>query len=330
LLIKNTLLEQSGDVALAVAGGSGGISGGFSNRPKPSEFVTADTVLIQGSLVRGSQRGGLYTWGSDVGSGMLIEGSAFVRNNVVGVYASQYPFNEGYMPNGYSGTAGLNIVASSILDTTGPALRLNTAGGSVARSLIVAGSGNVTGTSFGVSAASRTSDLFMRTGVRLIEKSNLFGVRAFDTGSGSDALDGRFNYWGTTSDSAIQSILWDWNDDSSLGFINYAPFLTSPSLDAPLLPPSGVTKASSGSGVRVSWNANSESDLAGYRVFWGSSDGFFWAHSAEVPSGTSFVIPNVGINERFAVAAYDTTRSGVSYNDRVSGHESWPTEAVAP
>ena len=184
----------------------------------------------------------------------------------------------------------------------------------------------------GWNVGSRFDDLsFFYGRENSVSRSNLFGIRGFSVVAAVTADVKAFsNYWGTTSDSAIQSIIWDWNDDSSLGFINYTPFLTAPSTDAPLLPPSGVTKVVDGTGVRVSWNANTEADLAGYRVFWGSSDGFFWAHSVEVPSGTSYVIPNVPITERFAVAAYDTTRSGVSYTDRVSGHEGWPTEAVGP
>lgn len=138
------------------------------------------------------------------------------------------------------------------------------------------------------------------------------------------------NYWGATTDAAVRAILVDRSDDPTLGTITYAPFLAVPSTSAPLLPPSGVTKATSGTGVRVAWSASTETDRAGYRVFWGTTDGFRWANSLVVGNVTSAIVPNVAVGERFAVAAYDAARSGLAFDDRVAGHESWPTEAVAP
>jgi hypothetical protein len=262
---------------------------------------------------------------------MVVTGTRFLLNRRAAIYSSyEFPFNEGYMPNQYSTATGLKVVLGTIEHQDGSPLRINGEGGLVSRSSFRILPGSRAASIFGISDPTTIADIFSRTGGATIQWNNFFGLARMATGNPPQNIAASNNYWGTASDSAIQSILWDWNDDSSLGFINYTPFLTSPSLDAPLLPPSGVTKAVSGTGVRVSWNANTESDLAGYRVFWGSSDGFFWAHSAEVPSGTSFVVPNVGINERFAVAAYDATRTGVSYNDRISGHESWPTEATGP
>jgi len=40
-------------------------------------------------------------------------------------------------------------------------------------------------------------------------------------------LDARYNWWGTVSDAAIQGMIYDWNDDITKSFVDYAPFLTS-------------------------------------------------------------------------------------------------------
>jgi len=42
------------------------------------------------------------------------------------------------------------------------------------------------------------------------------------------------NYWNTTDDSVIESMIFDKNDDlRSANYINYLPILTEPHLDTP-------------------------------------------------------------------------------------------------
>ncbi len=312
--IRNSILVADGGAAIVKNQSDSfeDFGGSFVETPRPNWLPAGASTYIEGSLIR-HRSGGIFTpVGGTFVAGVMMMGNGSAGNMALG------PSSQ--------------VKDSSLYSSAGPSL-FSCSGCSVERSSFVVSPGPRTANSQGLGwpTLGRYDDISIGAGTT-ITRSNLSGRisvgLASSGGGGNRSATG--NYWGTTSDSAIQSILWDWNDDSSLGFINYTPFLTAPSTDAPLLPPSGVTKVVDGSGVRVSWNANTEADLAGYRVFWGSSDGFFWAHSVEVPSGTLYVIPNVPITERFAVAAYDTTRSGVSYTDRVSGHEGWPTEAVGP
>ncbi|MBT7755443.1 MAG: hypothetical protein HN726_04590, partial [Candidatus Magasanikbacteria bacterium] len=94
-----------------------------------------------------------------------------------------------------------------------------------------------------------------------------------DNASGS-TINVENNYWGTSTDSEIQSLIYDWNDDASLGFADYDPYLSTPNTDAPISPPANVAKQISGSDVVLTWGANPESDVAGYKIHYGNFTGY--------------------------------------------------------
>jgi hypothetical protein len=49
-------------------------------------------------------------------------------------------------------------------------------------------------------------------------------------------LDARYNWWGTTDESTVRSLIWDWFDNFDLDFVDYVPYL----FDQPTLSPAGV------------------------------------------------------------------------------------------
>ncbi|MEW5801121.1 MAG: MopE-related protein [bacterium] len=55
-----------------------------------------------------------------------------------------------------------------------------------------------------------------------------------DNPSASPVLNATNNYWGTEDEFEITERIYDWYDDSSKGKVEYYPFLTAPSPDAPL------------------------------------------------------------------------------------------------
>ena len=62
-----------------------------------------------------------------------------------------------------------------------------------------------------------------------VQHNNIFNNTNYNiVNSDSSAVDATYNWWGTTSSAVIDSKIWDFSDDASLGIVNYAPVLTGP------------------------------------------------------------------------------------------------------
>lgn len=85
--------------------------------------------------------------------------------------------------------------------------------------------------------------------------------------AGSPDLDATDNWWGTTVDMEIFLMIYDFFDDASKGIVNYRPYLRT------LSPPEDLTITVADSIVTLNWTANPESDLAGYKVYYGQNEG---------------------------------------------------------
>ena len=143
--------------------------------------------------------------------------------------------------------------------------------------------------------------------------------------SSTSSVDAENNYWGTATESEIQSKIFDWSDDGSYGIVDYTPFSTSLNTDAPISPPSNVTKSVSGSDIVLSWSANEESDLAGYKLHYGSPTGYSYATSVDLGNVTTYVVSGGDIATEYSITAYDSSTDGT--DDMVDGNESWYSKA---
>ncbi len=150
----------------------------------------------------------------------------------------------------------------------------------------------------------------------------------------SPALNAADNWWGTANESAIQSLIYDFSDDGSRGVVAYAVALTSASISAPISPPSGVQVTAGNGTLSLQWNANPESDRAGYKVYYttagypytgtGAAQG---ASPIDVGNVTSFTLTGLpaGIYN-VTITAYDTGRDNQS--DQLDGNESWFAQPI--
>lgn len=129
------------------------------------------------------------------------------------------------------------------------------------------------------------------------------------------------NFWGTTDSTQIVDKIFDYNDDINYGLVQLQNNLTSPDTVAPVSPPMNVAKTAVPGGVELRWSANKESDIAGYKVYYGSSTGYSFAHVVDVGNVTSYELPGAALTDTVAVTAYDIHADGK--NDQMEGHESW-------
>ena len=75
----------------------------------------------------------------------------------------------------------------------------------------------------------------------------------------------------------------------------------------------------SAASIRVSWNANTEADLAGYKVYYGTASRSYGAH-VDVGNVTSCQLDNIssGATCHVAVTAYDTSGNESGYSEEAS------------
>jgi RHS repeat-associated protein len=159
-----------------------------------------------------------------------------------------------------------------------------------------------------------------------------------DNAQGSANVNAENNWWGTADSSVIENKIWHWVDDSSKGLVDYTPYSNSIRTDAPISPPTGLVTIPSIDQISLSWNANPEGDLAGYKVYWGTTPGFPYANMVDVGNMTNYTIPGpIEGTYYVTLTAYDQSYNPASDDpdtivneNQTNGNESWyATEKIA-
>jgi hypothetical protein len=155
---------------------------------------------------------------------------------------------------------------------------------------------------------------------------------------GQPTANAQGNWWGTTDPALIQTLVTHAPSQPVGGStpVDAGFPLTGPNTDAPISPPTGLTVILAGSNTSLSWNANPESDVMGYRVWYGAPDDPTYSGTGaaqgpspiDVGSATSFQLTGLPAGTPVTVTAYDNQRDGV--RDQTDGHESWFAPSVRP
>lgn len=154
---------------------------------------------------------------------------------------------------------------------------------------------------------------------------------------GSTDVNAADSWWGTAIESEIQAKIYDWFDDSSRGIVNYYPFETAIRTDAPISPPTGLSVSTTDTDIIMSWDANPESDVAGYKVYWDTQGAPFFENVVDVGNSLGHTITGLAADTYYvAVTAYDTGYAGANDDpdtivneNQTNGNESWYTSTVA-
>jgi len=155
-----------------------------------------------------------------------------------------------------------------------------------------------------------------------------------DNSYGTNDVNAQNNWWGSINSSDIEKSIYDWSDDSNKGFVDYEPFETEIITDAPISPPSIIATSGSNNQITLNWTSNPESDMAGYRIYWGKNPGYSYENSVDVGNVTKYTISNLDKTTYYvAVTAYDNDYN-ISSDDEdtivnenmTNGNESWYSE----
>ena len=137
----------------------------------------------------------------------------------------------------------------------------------------------------------------------------------------AEAVTAENNWWGVTTASGISDLVEDYYDDFELGKVDYGTALSSLNISAPVNNPVGLVGQTGPTTMQLSWTANSESDIAGYKVYF-DTDGSAYPYANSVSTGStsaSYTLTGLttGTIYYVAVAAIDS-----------DGNESWISAEV--
>ena len=273
--------------------------------------VGRDSNIIKKNFIVNNEGSGINISGTYIYEGLTIE------NNIISG-------NLGYGLDLTSNTNSL-IRYNSILNSGGnsenPSL-------GIPNSYIISNNNTIT---YNTIYASENSAIELRYGPNTFNNNNFISTKGnyifkLLTENNSD-INAENNYWGTSTESEIQSVIYDYSDDFELGAVDYTPFLTSPNTDAPISPPSNVTKQASGSDIVLSWSANGETDIAGYKLHYGSPTGYSYSTTVDLGNVTTYTVTGGDITTEYSITAYDSSIDGT--DDMVDGNESWFSLAIA-
>jgi hypothetical protein len=200
--------------------GTGGVSRGI--------IVESDNVLISGFNIK-SNVAALVLSGDNITLTNTVVNSTFVSvvtdgrvtilSNVL-EGGSKY----GIIVDGCGATISNNLIQNF---NVGIAVRRTAGNYSIVDNKIV-------NNSIGVGLSTPPALFYHNNLINCTNTVFLGTLDAHDCSGTSENVNATLNYWGTTNQSVIENSIYDYKNDSSLGTVNFTPFLTSPDSASPI------------------------------------------------------------------------------------------------
>jgi len=132
------------------------------------------------------------------------------------------------------------------------------------------------------------------------------------------------NYWGDPSGPYHVAYNTTGIGDTTSMFTNPTPFLATPNLIAPPIPIQNVDVTATGNDfVSISWESSPLTDLASYRVYYGTDTAqYAYANSIDLATlGNTFTIDGLALSSTYyiAVTCIDTADNESWYSNRIEG-----------
>lgn len=139
-------------------------------------------------------------------------------------------------------------------------------------------------------------------------------------------FDASSNYWGEIDTGKLPKLVYDFNDNptASLGAVDLTTPLDAPNTSAPISSPKGFVKVVDGDDLILKWVPNIESDIAGYKIHYGSNTDYVYENTIDVGNVTTYTLTGGAALENINITAYDSNADGDG--DQLEGNESWYTE----
>ncbi len=316
---------------------SNDIGGGISN--------FGGTIVISNNIIRNNHTIMMNSYG---GGGINNSGNASIINNLVYNNTSFYQVAG---ISSYKGTVSNNVVCDNIAsDGTGG---ISVGEAAITNNTVYNNTGKYSAISLynftmdtvyiknntisgNIAVGADTTCAVIVSGRASFNYNNIFGNRysIYDfMNYSSFNIDASNSWWGTTLGSPSPSMIYDYNYNNFLGFVISDPSYSNINTDNPISVPTGliITNDSESGTVTLSWNANPEADIAGYKIYWGTDQNPPYSNSLDVGNVTGYMFSNLEIGTYyFAVTAYDTNYSLSGDNpdtivdeNQINGFESW-------
>jgi len=212
---------------------------------------------------------------------------------------------------------------------------------------VIDGESNIIGNLFSVNYKSASnpnpaSALYLNGAAYLNNDNIHFDNTAYELYNGNPQgapnLDAKNNWWGTAEESEIQAKIYDWFDDSAKGIVDYSPYETAIRTDTPISPPTGLVISMAGNDIILKWEPNPESDVAGYKVYWGPQSAPFFEKVTDVNTSLTYTISRLEASTCYVgVTAYDANYADdnddpntIVNENQTNGNESWYATTCLP